>query len=56
MIYFNKAKTQAKGIWNKDSEASPKVMRMGHGEGSTMRKLIVGTFHLIYFGWLALED
>ena len=31
-------------------------VRMGRGEGSTMRNFIVSTVHLIYSGWLNLED
>ena len=30
--------------------------RMRSGEGSTMRNFIVCTVHLIYSGWLNLED
>ena len=34
----------------------PRGMRMGNGEGSTMRNFIVCTVHLILSGWLNLED
>ena len=34
----------------------PRGMRMGSGEGSTMGNFIVCIVHLIYSGWLSLED
>ena len=34
----------------------PWGMRMGSAEGSTMRNFIVFTIHLIYSGWINLED
>ena len=34
----------------------PRGLRMGSGEGFTMRNFIVYTIHLIYSGWLNLED
>jgi len=41
---------QAKGIREQDPKANylgPRQMRMGSGEGSTMRNFIVCTVHLI---------
>ena len=46
-------------FWKHDPETKdfgPRGMRMGSGEGSTMRKFIFCTFHLIYSGYLNLED
>ena len=34
----------------------PKDMRMETGEGSTMRNFRVCTIHIIYSGWLNLEE
>ena len=34
----------------------PREMRMGSGEGFTMRNFIVCTVHLLQSGWLKLED
>ena len=59
MVSYIKRETQAKFIWKKDPLANIWAQAgcgMDSGEGSTMRDFIDCTVHLIYSGWLNLED
>ena len=47
MSIYIKGETQAKGILDTSSYFKPLMMRMGNGEGSIMRYIIVSTARLI---------